>query len=71
MHFIEKSKYYGIIYVCSNFVLVVIMTFLYVTYVLKDFWKNHVENIHQKLITQNIHCMQKMLLKIKYFEKGF
>ena len=42
-------------------------------------WKNHAENKHQKLVpvsflilinNQNSQCMQELLLKIKYFERG-
>ena len=40
--------------------------------------ENHAENVDRKLVpdtflflvTQNSHCMQEILLKIRYFERG-
>ena len=42
-------------------------------------WKNHAENVHQKLVpdpflilvkNQNSNCMQESLLNIRYFDRG-
>ena len=42
-------------------------------------WQNHAENMQQKLVTdlfiilvktRNSHCKQKIILKIRYFERG-
>ena len=41
-------------------------------------WENHAENVHQKLVpdpffgkkAKKAHCTQKIILKVRYFERG-
>ena len=50
-------------------------------YQLKIFlWKNHAENMHQKLVpdlfiifvnNRNSHCMQEIALKVRYFKEDY